>query len=246
MNKGKKLNIIINLIAIAIILILVIILYINFYDKIELLKTEEGREQLIVLIQNTGIFGSLVLVLLQTLQVVVAFIPGEFVEIICGAMFGPFIGLLICLIGLNIGTLVIFGLVKLFGKPFVHENTKNSKFKLNFLNDPNRALVILFFIFLIPGIPKDILIYPIPLTKIKMHKFMIVSTIARMPSILTSTVIGSSVLQGEYLLSVIVFAISLLFALLGLIFNKQIYNLVNKLLIKIKENKHKNENDILN
>lgn len=243
MNKGKKINIIINIIAIIILLLLVLILYIHFYDELQLLNTEEGRNELINKIQNTGIFGSIILVILQILQVVVAFIPGEFVELICGAMFGPLGGLLICLIGLNIGTMIIFALVKILGKPFVHENTKNTKLKLDFLKDPNRALIILFFIFLIPGIPKDILIYPIPLTKLKMHKFMIVSTIARIPSILSSTIIGSSILKGNYQLSIIVFVISLVFAILGLVFNKQIYNFIDNKFIKRKQ---KNENDILN
>lgn len=243
MNKGKKINIIINIIAIILLLLLVLILYIHFYDELQLLNTEEGRNELINKIQNTGIFGSIILVILQILQVVVAFIPGEFVELICGAMFGPFLGLIICLIGLNIGTMIIFALVKILGKPFVHENTKNNKLKLDFLKDSNRALIILFFVFLIPGIPKDILIYPIPLTKIKMTKFMIVSTIARIPSILSSTIIGSSILKGNYQLSIIVFVISLVFAILGLVFNKQIYNFIDNKFIKRKQI---NENDILN
>lgn len=243
MNKGKRINIIINIIAIVILLFIVLVLYIHFYDELQFLNTDEGRNELINKIQNTGIFGSIILIILQVLQVVVAFIPGEFVELICGAMFGPFWGLLICLIGLNIGTMIIFALVKILGKPFVRENTKNSKLKLDFFKDHNRALIILFFVFLVPGIPKDILIYPIPLTKIKMTKFMFVSTIARIPSIFSSTIIGSSILQGNYQLSIIVFVISLTLAILGLIFNKQIYMFIDNKVIKRKQI---NENDILN
>lgn len=82
---------------------LFVIIYINFKDELVLLETKEGRDQLIEMIQSTGIFGSIILIFIQTLQVIVAFIPGEFVEIISGAMFGPVLGLIICLIGLNIG-----------------------------------------------------------------------------------------------------------------------------------------------
>ncbi len=239
MSKGKKINIIINICAIIILLTLALTLFICYYDEIKLLGTEEGRQNLIEIIQNTGIFGSLVLILIQTLQVVVAFIPGEFVEIICGAMFGYFLGLIICIIGLNLGTMVIFGLVKWLGKPFVRENVKESKMKFKLPSDPNRLLVIMFFIFLLPGIPKDMLIYPVPLTKVKMYKFMIVSTIARIPSIISSTIIGSSILEGNYLTSIIVFVSCLLVALLGLIFNKQIYNIIDNKII----NRNKNENN---
>lgn len=238
MSKGKKINIIINIIAIAILITLFILLYINYKDELNLLETKNGRDRLIEMIQSTGVFGSIILILIQSLQVIVAFVPGEFVEIISGAMFGPILGLLICLIGLNIGTLAIYGLVKLFGRPFVNENTKNKKFKLEFLNDPNRSLIIIFFIFLLPGIPKDILIYPMPLTNVKMTRFMIVSSIARIPSILSSTFIGASIIEGNYISSIIVFVIFLILAVVGLIFNKQISDLIeNKILIPIHNKK---------
>lgn len=245
MSNGKKVNIIINIIAIMMLITLFVIIYINFKDELILLETKEGRDQLIEMIHSTGIFGSIILILIQTLQVIVAFIPGEFVEIISGAMFGPIMGLIICLIGLNLGTLAIYGLVKLFGRPFVNENTKK-KFKFEFLNDPKRSLIIIFFIFLIPGIPKDILIYPIPLTKVKMTRFMIVSSIARIPSIISSTFIGASIIEGNYISSIIISVIFLILAIVGIIFNKQISEFIDKKIIPFynkKSKKLENEND---
>ncbi len=239
MTKGKKVNIIINIIALILIISFLIWLYINYHEKLELLKTEQGRDEFINILQGTGIFGSIILIFIQALQVVVAFIPGEFVELVSGAMFGPIVGLIICLIGLNLGTLIIYGLVKLFGRPFVNENTKDKKFKFEFLNDPNRSLIIMFFIFLMPGIPKDILIYPVPLTNVKMWKFMIVSSIARIPSVISSTFIGASIIEGDYITSIIVSVIFFILGVLGLVFNKQIYKFFES---KVK--KSNNENDI--
>ena len=239
MTKGKKVNIIINIIALILIISFLIWLYINYHEKLELLKTEQGRDEFINILQGTGIFGSIILIFIQALQVVVAFIPGEFVELVSGAMFGPIVGLIICLIGLNLGTLIIYGLVKLFGRPFVKENTKDKEFKFEFLNDPNRSLIIMFFIFLMPGIPKDILIYPVPLTNVKMWKFMIVSSIARIPSVISSTFIGASIIEGDYITSIIVSVIFFILGVLGLVFNKQIYKFFES---KVK--KSNNENDI--
>lgn len=239
MTKGKKVNIIINIIALILIISFLIWLYINYHEKLELLKTEQGRDEFINILQGTGIFGSIILIFIQALQVVVAFIPGEFVELVSGAMFGPIVGLIICLIGLNLGTLIIYGLVKLFGRPFVKENTKDKEFKFEFLNDPNRSLIIMFFIFLMPGIPKDILIYPVPLTKVKMWKFMIVSSIARIPSVISSTFIGASIIEGDYITSIIVSVIFFILGVLGLVFNKQIYKFFES-----KFKKSNNENDI--
>lgn len=234
MNKGKKIHIIINISAIIILAAIFSYLFIKHYDDIKLLSTEIGREKLIEKIQNTGLFGGIIIILIQILQVVVAFIPGEFVEIISGALFGPIGGLIYCLIGLNLGTLVIYGLVKLLGKPFVHENIKEQQDQYKLINDSSRQLVIVFFLFLMPGIPKDILLYPLALTKNKIHKVLIVTSIARIPSILTSTITGSSLLNENYTIAIISFVISLILALVGLMFNKQITNLITK---KINEKK---------
>lgn len=226
-KKSKKVQMIINIVAIILIIGIFIFLFFNYRNDLKLLSTDQGREQFINRIQDAGFFGALILVLIQALQVVVAFIPGEFVEISSGALFNPFLGLILCLIGLNIGTMIIFGLVKFLGKPFVNQNIDTEKQgKFAFLKDPNRALIIMFFIFLIPGIPKDIFIYPVPLTKVKMWKFMIVSSIARIPSILSSTFIGAAILEQNYLTAIIIFVVCLVLAIIGLIFNKKIYSVI--------------------
>ena len=230
--KKFKAQAIINIVAIILLTALFISLYFIFKDKFDLLNTKEGLENFINDVQNTGFLGGIILVVIQILQVVVAFIPGEFVELASGIMFGPVLGLVLCLIGLNIGTIIIFGLVKLLGKPFVDENVSDKNQKFLFLNNSNRTLIILFFIFLIPGIPKDILIYLVPLTKVKMWQFLIVSSVSRIPSILTSTIAGTSIINGDYLVAGIIMGISLILAIIGLIFNKQITNYIENKVLK--------------
>lgn len=230
--KKFKAQAIINIVAIILLTALFISLYFIFKDKFDLLNTKEGLENFINDVQNTGFLGGIILVVIQILQVVVAFIPGEFVELASGIMFGPVLGLVLCLIGLNIGTIIIFGLVKLLGKPFVDENVSDQNQKFLFLNNSNRTLIILFFIFLIPGIPKDILIYLVPLTKVKMWQFLIVSSVSRIPSILTSTIAGTSIINGDYLVAGIIMGISLILAIIGLIFNKQITNYIENKVLK--------------
>lgn len=230
--KKFKTQAIINIVAIILLIALFISLYFIFKDKFDLLNTKEGLENFINDVQNTGFLGGIILVVIQILQVVVAFIPGEFVELASGIMFGPVLGLVLCLIGLNIGTIIIFGLVKLLGKPFVDENVSDHNQKFLFLNNSNRTLIILFFIFLIPGIPKDILIYLVPLTKVKIWQFLIVSSVSRIPSILTSTIAGTSIINGDYLVAGIIMGISLILAIIGLIFNKQITNYIENKVLK--------------
>ena len=235
-GRAHRVNLIVNIVAAVILLAVFVGIFIYFYDEIQWLGTPEGREDFIGKLRGTGVLGVIILTLIQILQVVVAFIPGDVVELASGALYGVFGGLVLCLVGLNIGTLIIFGLVRLLGGAYVRENVSKKQYKyLQILNDPNRALVALFFIFLIPGIPKDILIYFIPLTRVKMWKFMIVSSVARIPSIVSSTFTAEAALRGDYLSAGIIFGIFLVLGVLGLIFNKQIYALAEKIFVRKKQ-----------
>lgn len=235
-GRAHRVNLIVNIVAAVILLAVFVGIFIYFYDEIQWLGTQEGREDFIEKLRGTGVLGVIILTLIQILQVVVAFIPGEVVELASGALYGVFGGLVLCLVGLNIGTLIIFGLVRLLGGAYVRENVSKKQYKyLQILNDPDRALVALFFIFLIPGIPKDILIYFVPLTRIKMWKFMIVASVARIPSIVSSTFTAEAALRGDYLSAGIIFGIFLVLGVLGLIFNKQIYALAEKIFVRKKQ-----------
>lgn len=231
MNKPKnfKPQTVINLIALLLIVGVGVYVAAALFDTFKSLGTVEGAQKFADEIRSTGVFGAVILITIQILQVVVAFIPGEFVELAAGVMFGPWLGLLLCLVGLNIGTALIFLFVRWFGKTFVQDNVSKKEFeRLRFLNNPRRALIIMFFILLIPGIPKDVLIYPVPLTKIKMRHFMIISTLARIPTIITSTITGSAVMEDNYLLAIILSAVSIVLAALGILFNKRICDYLDK------------------
>lgn len=242
LTKAKKVLIIINSIDLLFIIGLIVFLCIYFKDDIKLLADDEGKEVFMQKIEDAGVFGVLILLVTQILQVVVAFIPGEVVEFVAGAMYGAFFGMLICLLGLILATFIIYGLVKWLGKPFfdLNVNQKQSS-KLQFLHDPDRSLLILFFIFLIPGIPKDIFIYFIPFTKIKLSKFILVSSIARIPSILSSTFVGAAVFDENYIVAMIVMGLIFIFSVLGLIFNKKIYEWLNTI-----KQKRKNKKEVQN
>ena len=245
MKKFKlKPGFVINLIAIILLLCVAAYFTIKYWDTFQSFGTEDGLRQFVTKIQSTGFWGAAILTLIQALQVVVAFIPGEFVELAAGVMFGPWLGLFICLLGLNIGTLVIFLLVKYFGRAFVDDSIGQKEFnRLKFLNDPKRSLIIMFFIFIIPGIPKDVLIYPIPLTKVKMHHFMIMSTIARIPTVISSTFVGAAVVEENYVTAVIIFVISLAIAIPGLIYNKQICDFIER---KFPSSNHTEDGSTIN
>ena len=89
-----------------------------------------------------------------------------------------------------------------------------------------------------PLTPKDAILYIVPLTKIRFKNFLIINAIARIPSILTSTIAGDVLLDGNYVVTIIIYVVNFLFALLCIIFNKQIIDFFDRI-----RNKNKTEND---
>ncbi len=199
---------------------------------LRMLMTTEGLNSIQDKVKSFGAFGALLFVALQVVQIIIAFIPGEPIEIIGGVLFGAFGGLFLCLIGSLVGTVLVYYLVKWLGRHFVTSMVDNRKIhKLKILNDEKKLETLIFILFLIPGTPKDLLTYFVPLTKIRPEKYFIYSTVARIPSIITSTFVGANIGKGHFLVSVVIFLITAAIGLVGILYNDRI---VEK--IKLKKN----------
>jgi len=207
---------------IIIFLLLMVALTWIFWPYVKALGTEEGREAFGAWVDGLGFGGWLITLGIQLLQIFVAFIPGEPVELLLGYIWGPWLGMLTCLIGIFIGTLTIFLLVRRLGMKFVRKIVGTDDLtKYKFLSDKNKVELTVFILFFIPGTPKDALTYIAPIAPISPIKYLIIATIARIPSIITSTLLGDSIANGDYLLAVIVFVITALITVLGIIFGNK-------------------------
>ena len=78
-----------------------------FWPEVAALGTEEGGAAFSKLVRDSGFLGWLIALGVQLLQIFLAFIPGEPVEIMLGVLFGPWLGTFTCLFGIFIGTLAI-------------------------------------------------------------------------------------------------------------------------------------------
>lgn len=180
-------------------------------------------------VDSLGFFGIIFVFGLQTLQVILAFIPGEPLEIAAGALYGAVGGAILCLAGIAAGTFVIFLLVKTLGRDLVQKVIGSDKYaKLKFLKDPAKRDVFIFLLMFIPGTPKDVLTYFSPLSGISMLRFIIIASIARIPSVITSTYVGGTLAEGRYLHSVIVFLIVGAVSIGGIILYNKIIEAKNK------------------
>ena len=173
-------------------------------------------------VESRGILGRLIFIGMMVFQVIIALVPGEPLEIGAGYAFGAVEGTLLCVAGVTIGSLLVFGLVRRFGIRLVEVFFDTGKIKqLKFLQNEKRLDLITFIVFFLPGTPKDLLTYFVGLTDIKLSKFIFIVSVARMPSIITSTVGGSALGIKRYELAAIVFGGTVVISLLGLfIYNK--------------------------
>ena len=170
------------------------------------LVTPEGRESFKATIDSLGIKGVFLLIGLMCSQILIPILPGEPVEILGGMCFGPFKGLLIILLGTLISTLLIIFLVKVLGKRFIYLFVKKEKIEKiensKFFKNEKRIEIIILLLYFIPGTPKDIITYIAVLLPINIYRFVFISTVARIPSILSSTIAGSNLVSGNLWFSV--------------------------------------------
>ncbi len=180
-------------------------------------------------VNNFGIWGKLIFVGMIILQVIVAIIPGEPFEIAAGYAFGAVEGTILCLIGAVIGSALIFMLVRRFGVILVEIFFSKEKIEsLKFLNNSKKISALFFIIMLIPGTPKDLLSYFAPLTKMKFSAWMLIVSITRIPSIITSSIGGSALGEQKYVFAAVAFAVTLLISGIGLLIYRKIQADKNK------------------
>lgn len=187
------------------------------------LSTPEGQQQLQSFVSGLGFGGWLFMLGLQVLQIVIAVIPGEPIEIIMGMLYGAWGGFLTCELGVLAGSLLVFWAVRLIGPPLVQAVFGEEKLKsYAFLQNTGRLELISFILFFIPGTPKDILTYVAGLTPISPLRFLGIASFARIPSILSSTYAGSTLAKGDWMAGLIIFVVVGAISLFGILIHKKL------------------------
>lgn len=190
-----------------------------------LVEMASDPEKFREMINAQGFWGRLTFIGIQFLQVVIAMIPGEVIEVGAGYAFGAVEGLLLCLVGVAIGSALIFLLTKRFGLKMVEAFISREKIsELKFINNEKRLDFLIFILFFIPGTPKDVLTYFVGLTPMKLGTFLWISLLARIPSVVSSTIGGSALGAQNYTAAIIVFAVTAALSGAGLL----VYNRIMK------------------
>lgn len=228
-EKTKK---ILSLVMIA--LALVFAGVVTWYVGRPMVRFVEDPEQFRLWVDAHGIWSRLAFVGMVVFQVLIAVIPGEPIEIGGGYAFGFWEGTLWCVVGIGIGSVIIFALVRRFGVRLVELFFSMEKIRsLKFLQNDRRRDTIAFVIFLLPGTPKDLVSYFVGLTPMKLSTWLFISMVARLPSVVTSTAGGSALSSQNYITALVVFAVAAGLSIGGWL----LYNLFMKRRQKKKEEK---------
>lgn len=214
-NKIKAFKIIITVLIIA--LITGIIVYI--LPVLRDLNTEAGQIAFRNKVNNSGLLGLLWLFGIQFAQIFLIFVPGEPIEVLAGMCYGSIGGTIFIMISAAIISTFIFFLVRKFGRKFVYNFCDKRKVKhienMKIFQNPRKIEKVLLILFLLPGTPKDFLSYVSGLLPIKPLNYILISTLARFPSVISSTIAGENLAVGNWKISITIYAIT--FLVVGLI-----------------------------
>ncbi|MBQ9746776.1 MAG: TVP38/TMEM64 family protein [Clostridia bacterium] len=192
---------------------------------IPLVKSASEPENFRLWIKSLGFLGDAAYIVLVVLQVVVALIPGEPIELLGGYAFGIVRGTVLYLIGAFIGSVIVFLFVRKFGRVAAEIFFSKEKIdSLGFLHTSPKRTLIFSVIFTVPGTPKDLLAYFAGLTDMKFSTWLLIAAFGRIPSAITSTISGSALGNGKYTAAIITVAVTLLLSGIGVL----IYKLVIK------------------
>ena len=136
---------------------------------------------------------------INIVQVQLAFLPGEPVELASGYAFGFWEGTALCLVASGLATSMIYWATRRWGWKLVGLFFDRSLFdRFSWLKSAKRLELIMFIVFLIPGTPKDFLTYFAGLTNMRFLPVVLIATFGRIPSIVTSTIAASAVGSGNW------------------------------------------------
>ena len=201
-------------ISIGVVAVLIVLLTLFIWNWLRSFSQDDFRDY----IQSFGAGGPLVLLGLQFLQVFIALIPGELLETAAGYAFGPWIGTAICYVGVGLASALIFALTRRYGVKLVEIFVDRERInELRFLNTERKRNNLIFLLYFIPGTPKDLLTYFVGLTDIKLSTFLILSMIARIPSVISSTFGGHLLGEERYTGAIVLYGITGLVSALGLL-----------------------------
>lgn len=212
-----------KLAALAIAIVVIFSVAVGWFLGVPMIRLARDPAQFQAMVDSWGVGSRAIFVGMVVLQVVVALIPGEPMELAAGYAFGFWEGTALTMAGFLIGSALIFALVRRFGVKLVEVFFSMEKIThFSFLKNPQKTKTLAFLLMLIPGTPKDFLSYFAGLTNLTWKTWLLIVAVGRLPSLITSVATGAAAGEQHYGLSVTILALTLLMTLGGIVYYRHI------------------------
>ncbi len=176
------------------------------------LSTTEGQIAFKNKINSMGFLGLLLLFSLQVLQILLVVLPGEPFEVLAGMCYGTWGGWIFITVSVLITTIIIFFSVRKLGEKYLYNFFKKEKVEKvmnsKLLKNEANLEMVLCLIFLLPGTPKDLFVYIGGLLPVKPLRFILIATLVRFPSVITSTMVGANITKGNWKTSLLIYLLT--------------------------------------
>jgi uncharacterized membrane protein YdjX (TVP38/TMEM64 family) len=200
-----------------------------YFRHPEILANFKNLESVNALLDERGDMLLPLFVVLQVFQVVVSVIPAQAIQIASGYAYNFWIAYAVCIIGLFVGTVLTYFIAKLLGRDamrliFGEERIGRFVDKLN----SKKAYILIFIIFLIPGIPKDLFAYAAGISQMNALAFFLISVVARTPALMASVMFGGMLRSESYVGMIILGLVIIALFILGLKFHGKLADAANR------------------
>ncbi|MFB6081736.1 MAG: TVP38/TMEM64 family protein [Halanaeroarchaeum sp.] len=178
-------------------------------------------------VDGFGVFAPLVVIAAQALQVLVAPVPGQVLGLAAGYLFGPIHGTVYSVLGAAIGSFVAFSASRRFGRPFVAGTVDPET--MAWFDDvtDRRGYLGLFLVFLVPGLPDDLICFVAGLSRMDLWRMTAISIVGRVPGYYLVALGGAELAAARYVQAAVLVGAVALFSLLGFRYRHRVTDVVD-------------------
>lgn len=234
-KSAKKTKLILSVLKLAVLsgIVIGIPLYIVLCQR-DFIEQFRSFDDVLAYLEHYKFESIFIYIGIQILQIVISVIPGQAFQFAAGYLYGFIPGLIFSVIGAFFGTLISFYLSRLLGKDAVHlffgeERINHFIERLN----SKRAYTIVFLLYLIPGLPKDVVSYAAGVSEMKFKAFMAFSMAGRVFGMGGSLLIGAFYFKQHYIGMAVIGAFAVIAFILCVIYRNKINRYLDKFYDKV-------------
>jgi uncharacterized membrane protein YdjX (TVP38/TMEM64 family) len=227
-NRVKFISVVLKFSLLMVILIVVpLYIWLFHQDLIQQFSDIDNVKAFFEQYKTESIF---VYIGLQMIQIIISLIPGQALQFAAGLLYGFWAGFLLSLIGAVAGTIATYYLAQFLGRDALHVlfGKRHIEDYLNKINS-KKGYILVFLIYLIPGVPKDLCSYAAGLSNMKLRVFLILSTVGRSPGMMGSLLIGKGIGEGNYTIVILIGVVAVIFFIFGIIYHSKLSNILDKI-----------------